>query len=59
MTFSVGVSGRFTVHPAIGTYTVTAQSPRYEGGTGTCHASGSVTVSKGITSNIKFECRER
>ena len=60
MTFSVGASGRFTVHPAVGTYTVTAQSPQYEGGTGTCHAlGGPVTVSKGVTSNIKIGCQEK
>jgi len=59
MTFSVGASGRFAVHAAVGTYTVIAQSPQYDGGTGTCHASGPVTVSKGVASNIKIECQEQ
>ena len=59
MTFSVGASGRFTVQSAVGTYSVTAQSPQYEGGTGTCHALGPVTVSKGLTSNITIECQEK
>jgi len=44
LTLSVGTSGRFTVHPVVGTYTFTATSPQYEGGKGTCRASGPVTV---------------
>jgi hypothetical protein len=38
LTLSVGTSGRFTVHPVVGSYTFTATSPQYEGGKGTCRA---------------------
>lgn len=57
MIFSVGASGRFTEQAVVGTYTVTAQSPQYEDGAGLCHASGPVTVSQGIPSNVKIECQ--
>lgn len=59
MTFSVGANGRFSVPAGIGTYTVTAQSPQYEGGTGICDALGPVTVSKSAVSNVTIDCQER
>jgi hypothetical protein len=59
MTFSVGASGRHTVHPAVGIYRVSAESPQYEGGTATCHAPRTVTVSKGRTSYVTINCPEK
>jgi hypothetical protein len=56
---AVGASGRFSVPVTVGTYTVSGQSPQYEGGTGACHASGAVTVNKGVTSTVEVDCQER
>ncbi|MGH9091938.1 MAG: hypothetical protein ACRDZR_11265 [Acidimicrobiales bacterium] len=58
--FPVGVNGRFTVHSVVvGTYTVSGRSPEYEGGIAICHASGPVTVSKGVTSRVEVDCQEK
>ena len=59
LTLSVGTSGRFTVHPVVGTYTFTATSPQYEGGKGTCRASGPVTVREGVKTTVTVECQEK
>lgn len=56
---SVGVNGRFSVPASVGTYTVSGRSPKYEGGTADCKASGPVTVTKGVTSSVKVDCQER
>jgi len=58
LTLSVGTSGRFTVHPVVGSYTFTATSPQYEGGKGTCRASGPVTVREGVETTVTVECQE-
>ena len=56
---TVGANGRFSAPVPVGTYTVTGQSPQYEGGTADCHASGTVIVTKGVTSNVEVGCREK
>jgi hypothetical protein len=56
---TVGANGRFSVPVPVGTYTVTGQSPQYKGGTADCHASGLVTVTKGITSSVEVDCQEK
>ena len=56
---SVGANGRFSVPVSVGRYTVSGQSPQYEGGTSACHASGPVTVTKGVTSRVEVDCQER
>lgn len=58
-TITLGANGRFSVHPAVGTYTVSGRSPQYEGGTADCQASRPVTVTKGVTSSIKVDCQEK
>jgi hypothetical protein len=55
---NVGANGRFSVPASVGTYTVSGQSPQYEGGTAECKASGPVTVTKGVTSNVEVDCQE-
>jgi len=55
---SVGANGRFSVPASVGTYTVSGRSPKYEGGTADCKASGPVTVTKGHTSTVEVECQE-
>ena len=55
---SVGANGRFSVPVPVGTYTVSGQSPQYEGGAADCKASGPVTVTKGLTSSVKVDCQE-
>jgi hypothetical protein len=55
---SVGANGRFSVPVPVGTYTVSGQSPQYEGGTANCKASGPVTVTEGLTSSVKIDCQE-
>ena len=57
-TIAVGANGRFSVPVAVGTYTVSARSPQYEGGTADCNASGPVTVTKGVTSSVEVDCQE-
>jgi hypothetical protein len=56
---AVGANGRFSVPVAVGTYTVSARNPQYEDGTADCHASGPVTVTKGVTSNVEVDCQEK
>jgi hypothetical protein len=56
---SVGANGRFSVPASVGTYTVSGQSPKYEGGTADCKASGPVKVSKGVTSSVEVDCQEK
>lgn len=58
-TFPVGTEGRFTVHPVVGTYTVSGLSPQFEGGKAECHATEPVTVTKGVTSRVTVDCQER
>ena len=54
----VGANGRFSVPASAGTYTVSGQSPQYDGGTADCKASGPVTVTKGLTSSVEVDCQE-
>ena len=56
---TVGARGRFSEPVPVGTYTLSGRSPRYEGGTGDCRASGPVTVTKGVTSRVEVDCREK
>jgi hypothetical protein len=58
-TITVGANGRFSVPATVGTYTVSAQSPQYEGGTADCHALGPITVIKGATTKVKVDCLEK
>ena len=58
-TITVGANGRFSVPVAVDTYTVSARSPRYEGGTGVCRNSGPVVVTKGVTSSVEVNCQEK
>jgi len=55
---TVGASGRFSVPASTGTYTVSGQSPGYDGGHGECRASAPITVSRGATSRVKVDCQE-
>jgi hypothetical protein len=55
---AVGNDGRFSVPVTVGTYTVTATSPQYKGGTVDCQAPGSLTVTKGVTSDVEITCPE-
>ena len=56
---AVGTNGRFSVPVSVGTYTVSARSPQYEGGTAVCRASGPVVVTKGLTSSLELDCQEK
>ncbi len=56
LSFPVDSDGRFTVQVVVGTYTVSGRSPQYEGGTADCHASGPVTVAKGLTIRVQVDC---
>jgi hypothetical protein len=56
---TVGANGRFSVPATVGTYTVSAQSPQYEGGTADCHASGPIIVTKGVTTKVDVDCQEK
>ncbi len=56
---TVAADGRFSVPVSVGTYTVSGQSPQYEGGTGKCRASGPVVMNKGVTSSVEVECQEK
>jgi hypothetical protein len=58
-TITVGANGRFSVPATVGTYTVSAQSPQYKGGTVDCHASRSITVTKGTTTKVDIDCQEK
>jgi hypothetical protein len=53
---TVGADGRFSNHVPVGTYTVSAQSPQYEGGNAVCRASGPVVVTKGVTTKVQVAC---
>lgn len=55
---SVGANGRFSVPATVGTYTVSAQSPQYKGGTADCRARGPITVTKGATTKVAIDCQE-
>ena len=59
LTVSVGANGRFTANAVVGTYTISARSPQYEGGKAECHASGPVTVTKDATSTVEIDCLEK
>lgn len=54
----VDADGRFSEPVPVGTYTVTALSPQYRGGTVECQASGPVTVTQGVTSSVAVDCQE-
>ena len=58
-TITVGANGRFSVPATVGTYTVSAQSPQYKGGTADCHASGPITVTKGATTKVEVDCQDK
>jgi hypothetical protein len=53
---TVSASGRFSVPVPVGNFTVTARSPQYKSGTAECHASGTVTVTKGVTTKVQVDC---
>jgi hypothetical protein len=55
---TVGANGRFSAPVPVGRYTVSGRSPKYEGGTADCKASGPVTVTKGLTSSVEVDCQE-
>ena len=59
LTVPVGAGGRFTAQTVVGTYTVSARSPQYEGGKAECHATRPVTVTKGVTSTVEVDCQEQ
>ena len=54
---TVGSNGRFSVPATVGKYSVSARSPRFEGGTAECHAPRPVTVIKGVTSGVRVDCQ--
>lgn len=56
---TVSASGRFSLPVTVGTYTLTAQSPQFEGGSGECHASGRVVVIKDVKSSVVIDCQEK
>ena len=56
---TVAANGRFSAPVPVGKYTVSGQSPQYQGGTAVCHASAPVTVTKGVTSSVAVDCQER
>jgi hypothetical protein len=58
-TITVGANGRFSVPATAGTYTVSAQSPQYKGGTADCHASGPIIVTKGATTKVAVDCQDK
>ena len=55
---TVGADGRFSLPVGVGKYTVSGQSPQYQGGTADCHAPGPVTVANGVTSRVEVDCQE-
>ena len=55
---TVAANGRFSAPVPVGKYIVSGQSPQYKGGTADCHASGPVTVTKGVTSSVAVDCQE-
>jgi len=56
---TAGADGRFSVPVTVGTYTVTARSPQFEGGSTDCTASAPVTVTQGATSSVVVDCQEK
>ncbi len=56
---SVGANGRFSLPVAVGTYTVSGQSPQYQAGNATCHAGKSVIVTNGLTTHVQVDCGEK
>jgi len=56
---TVGADGRFSLPVGVGKYTVSGQSPQYQGGTADCRAPGPVTVAKGVTSRVEVDCQEK
>jgi hypothetical protein len=56
-TITVSANGRFSVPATVGTYTVSAHSPQYKGGTADCHASGPITVTEGATTKVEVDCQ--
>lgn len=56
---SVGANGRFSIPVPVGTYTVSGQNSKYEGGSAKCQASGPVKVTKGVTSSVEVDCQEK
>lgn len=56
---AVSATGRFSVPVSVGTYTVSGQSPQYEGGASECHASGPVTLTKGATIKVQVDCGQK
>jgi hypothetical protein len=55
---TVAANGRFSAPVPVGKYTVSGQSPQYQGGNADCRASGPVTVTQGVTSTVKVDCEE-
>jgi hypothetical protein len=53
---TVLANGRFSISATVGSYTVTGRSPQYKGGTAECDASGTVTVTKGVTTKVQVDC---
>lgn len=56
---TAGADGRFSAPVTVGTYTVTARSPQYEGGSTDCTAPAPVTVTQGVTSSVEVDCQEK
>lgn len=56
---TAGANGRFSVPVSVGRYTVSGQSPKFDGGAADCEASGPVIVTKGVTSKIEVDCQEK
>jgi hypothetical protein len=56
---TAGANGRFSVPVSVGRYTVSGQSPKFEGGAADCKASRPVIVAKGVTSKVEVDCQEK
>ena len=57
-TIDLSANGRFSAHLPVGRYSVAGRSPRFEGGSGVCQASGPVTVTNDATSRVEIDCQE-
>jgi len=55
---TVAARGRFSAPVPVGKYTVSGQSPQYQGDAADCHALGPVTVTEGVTSSVQVDCQE-
>jgi hypothetical protein len=53
---TVGANGRFSAPVPVGTYTVSGESPQFKGGSAACHASGTLTVTKDVTTKVQVDC---